>query len=225
MGVFDRLFTRRPPKKSASRKKRLPERHLAPVEEIVEQGMMVADVATRMTVKNAIILNALGNRADYDQQQIIEMVRETVLGLANERGGDAKHISRMRGEISAHGSSQWTKNSFGQDDSKTLRHRQEVYEQVAAQLMQRAEDDEYLTQTAERARSAAWQEIGDSISQKATHPYYSGGSSAEYQRERDERIQLLIQRDLTQLVSDHAHSQRSSGKLLKKVQRRSRDNS
>ena len=55
-------------KKAAPRpKRRLPQRRLAPVEEIVEQGLMVADVAVRMNVKNAIILNALGRKADYDE--------------------------------------------------------------------------------------------------------------------------------------------------------------
>jgi len=87
-------------KKAAPRpKRRLPQRRLAPVEEIVEQGLMVADVAVRMNVKNAIILNALGRKADYDEQQIKKMVQDAALELAVERERDARHISRMRGEI------------------------------------------------------------------------------------------------------------------------------
>lgn len=183
-------------------KRRLPQRHLAPVEEIVEQGMLVADVAVRMNVKNAIILNALGRKADYDEQQIMEMVSAAVTELAEERERDAKHISRMRGEIKRTGYSSWSENDYGSDDNTTLRHRQEVYERVAAQLRERAEDQGYLRETAERARTAAWHEIGDSLKEKASHPYYAGGSSEEYQRERQGRIELLIQRDLTELMND-----------------------
>lgn len=185
---------------SAPRKRRLPERHLAPVDDIVEQGMLVADVAARMTVKNAIILNALGRKADYDEGQIVGMVRDTLISLAKERDRDARHISFMRGEIRRAGTSSWTDNDYGNEDSRTLRHRQEVYEKVAEQLRARAEDEPYLRETAERARVAAWDEIGDSLTRTASHPYYAGGSSEEYQQAREGRIQQFIERDLTDLV-------------------------
>lgn len=191
-------------------RRRLPVRHLAPVEEIVEQGLLVADVAVRMNVKNEIILNALGRKADYDEQQIVEMVSAAVTELAEERERDARHISRMRGEIKRTGYSSWSENDYGNDDSATLRHRQEVYEQVAVQLRERAEDQGYLRETAERARTAAWHEIGDSLKEKASHPYYAGGSSDEYQRERGARIELLIQRDLTELMNERGAKQERS---------------
>ena len=197
-------------------KRKLPQRRLAPVEEIVEQGLLVADVAVRMNVKNEIILNALGKKADYDEQQIIEMVREAATELADERESDAQHISRVRDEIRRSGYSSWSEADYGSDDNATLRHRQDVYEQVAAQLREQSQDEEYLRGAAERAREAAWHEIGDSLKEKASHPYYAGGSSAEYQRERDSRIELLIQRDLTELIQQQASgkskSERRQGK-------------
>lgn len=178
----------------------LPRRELAPVEEIVEQGLLVADVAARMTVKNAIIMNALKRRIDYDRQQIVDMVRDSVEELAEERERDARHIDRMRGEIRSTGRSAWSESEYGNEDNRTLRHRQEVYEGVAAELRARAADPEYLLRTAERARAAAWDEIGDSLKERATHPYYAGGDSPEYQQARDSRIQLFIERDLTELM-------------------------
>ncbi len=188
-------------RKAAPRtKRRLPQRHLAPVEEIVEQGLMVADVAARMSVKNAIILNALGHKADYDKQQVQQMMQDAVMELAVERERDARHIARMRGEIRKTGYSSWSENDYGSDDNSTLRHRQEVYEQVAAELRERAENEEYLAKASDRALSAAWNEIGDSLKEKASHPYYAGGSSDEYKRERESRIELLIQRDITDLM-------------------------
>lgn len=205
-------WLKRKPRPASRPKRRLPQRVLAPIEEIVEQGLLVADVAVRMQVKNAIILNALGHKADYDEQEIIEMVRETLGELAAERGRDAKHIDRMRGEIRETGFSTWSENDYGSGDNRTLRHRQEVYEQVAEQLRDRVDDEEYLRQTAERARAAAWNEIGDSLKEKASHPYYAGGSSEEYQSHRDERIQLLIQRDLTELMRERSEADPSQSK-------------
>ncbi len=183
--------------------RRLPKRVLAPVEEIVEQGLLVADVAVRMTVKNAIIMNALQKHVDYDEAQIIEMVRTATEDLAAERERDARHIARMRGEIRDTGRSSWSESDYGNDDNRTLKHRQEVYEQVAAELHARAADEESLRATAERARSMAWDEIGDSLKERATHPYYSGGDSEEYRDARDSRIQQLIEKDLTALIQEH----------------------
>ena len=199
---------------SARPARRLPRRVLAPVEEIVEQGLLVADVAVRMTVKNEIIMNALKRHADYDEAQIREMVRQATEDLAKERERDALHIARMRSEIRDTGHSSWSESDYGNDDNRTLRHRQEVYEKVAEELQTRANDVDYLSDTAERARSMAWHEIGDSLKERATHPYYSGGASEEYQAARESRIQQLIEKDLTALVQQQ--SQSKPGRLRKK---------
>ena len=202
---------KRKPRAKTRVRRTLPKRELAPVEEIVEQGLLVADVAARMQVKNAIIMNALKRKIDYDEQQIVDMVRETLAELAEERERDARHIERVRSEIRSTGRSAWRESEFGDSDNRTLRHRQEVYEGVAEELRRRAEDTDYLQRTAERARSAAWDEIGDSLKERAMHPYYSGGESPEYQRARDARIQLFIERDLAELMSDHAGATGASG--------------
>ncbi|MHA3684414.1 asparagine synthase [Leucobacter sp. HY1908] len=184
---------------------------LAPVEEIVEQGLLVADVAVRMQVKNDIIMNALKRQVDYDAGQIREMVRSACEDLAVEREKDARHISRMRNEIRDTGRSSWSESDYGNDDNRTLRHRQEVYEQVAQELHKRAADPEYLESTAERARLAAWHEIGDSLADRATHPYYSGGDNDEYRSERDSRIQQLIAKDLTSLIREQTAKNEAGG--------------
>lgn len=205
--------------------RRLPKRVLAPVEEIVEQGLLVADVAVRMTVKNAIIMNALKKHVDYDQDQIIQMVKETTEDLALERERDAQHIARMRGEIRDTGRSSWSESDYSNDDNRTLRHRQEVYERVAEELRARAADHESLTATAERARAMAWDEIGDSLKERATHPYYSGGDSDEYRDARDSRIQQLIEKDLTSLIqhgtaaTDTGASKSEKSRLFKRKDR------
>ncbi|MGO3147339.1 MAG: asparagine synthase [Leucobacter sp.] len=184
------------------------------MEEIVEQGLLVADVAVRMTVKNAIIMNALKEHADYDAEQIIEMVRDSLNELAVERERDARHIARVRGEIRDRGRSAWSESEYGSGDNRTLRHRQEVYEQVATELRERTENDTYLSETAERARKLAWEEIGNSLKERASHPYYSGGHDEEYRSEREGRIQQLIERDLTSLIQQQ--NPKNESKVLNK---------
>ncbi|WP_224780959.1 asparagine synthase [Leucobacter sp. Psy1] len=199
--MFSRFF-KRDRKRRAPR--RLPRRVLAPVEEIVEQGLLVDDVAVRMNVKNAVIMNALKRGVDYDEQQIAGMVRTTLTDLADERDQDAQHIGRMLGEIRDTGSSASSDSEYGNDDNRTLRHRREVYETIASALRERAADDAYVAQIVERASEAAWSEISDSLKERASHPYYAGGASPEYQAARDDRIQQLIERDLTALVQQQS---------------------
>ena len=193
--------------------RRLPKRVLAPVEEIVEQGLLVADGAVRMTVKNAIIMNALKEHADFDKDQIIGMVRDSLGELAVERERDARHISRVRGEVRSSGRSTWSETEYGNGDSRTLKHRQEVYEQVAAELRKRIDDEEYLTSTASRSHELAWEEIGNSLKDRAMHPYYSGGHDEDYRVNRDDRIQQLIEKDLTSLIKEQT-PQSSLKKLI-----------
>lgn len=183
-----------------SRSKRYPEKVLAPVEEIIEQGLLVDGVAVRMGVKNSIIMNALKRNVDYRVDEIHELVRKQLLALAAERESDAKHISRVRDEIKRYGRSAWQETEYSSQDTKTLKHRQEVYEGLGSELRKLAADEEYVTHTAEQAREAAWAEIGDSLKERATHPYYSGGASAEYRQAREVRIQQFIEEDLTELI-------------------------
>lgn len=203
MGWLSKRSPRKRSRSNAQRKK-LPERVLAPVEDIVEQGLLVADVAARMTVKNAIIMNALREHADYDEEYILGLVRSAVYELASERERDARHIARVRREVKSDGRSSWSESVYGSGDSKTLRHRQEVYERVADELRVRAEDEAYIADTAEKARRLAWAEIGDSLKERASHPYYGGGHDDDYRDHRDERIQQLIEKDLTSLVKQRA---------------------
>lgn len=202
------MFGWRKEKRAARQSRRLPRRVLAPVEEIVEQGLLVADVALRMTVKNEIIMNALKKHADYREDEILALVRSAAEDLAEEREHDAEHIGHVREEIRDRGHSSWTEAEYGSDDNRTLRHRQEVYENIAQQLRARASDEAYLRATAERAREMAWHEIGDSLKERASHPYYSGGDSDEYREARDDRIQQLIEKDLTSLVKQKSKAEK-----------------
>lgn len=192
-------------KKRAGRPKklrRLPTRELAPVEEIVEQGLLVADVAVRMSVKNEIIMNALAANLDYDEDQIVELVREAARDIADERENDAEHISLILGEIRIAGRSGLSDTEYRHEDNRTLRHRRVVYQRVAEAMRERSDDESYLRETAERARELAWGEIGESLKDRAMHPYYSGGDNDEYRSNRDDRISQLIANDLTALIKD-----------------------
>lgn len=182
------------------RSARIPERVLAPVEEIAEQGLMVADVAVRLSVKNAIIMNALAKHVDYSSDQVEQLVRDALTELSEEREQDAKRLDLVMKDLDMFGHSGRADTDYGMDDNRTIKHRRAVYRLVAAELADRREDHEYVKHAAEQARLAAWAEIGDALKTKAEHPYYGGGQTEEYRSKRDERIQRFIEKDLTQLI-------------------------
>jgi len=178
------------------------QRALAPVEEIAEQGVMVADVAVRLTVKNAIIMNALAKRQDYSSARVAEMVRESLTELADEREDDADHLDSVAQQIDRFGRSGRRSSDYGVDDNRTLTHRRAVYRLVAEELRNRRGDENYVRVTAEHARQAAWKEIGESLKARAEHPYYGGGNTQEYAEKREERIRHLIEKDFPRLVRE-----------------------
>lgn len=185
------------PKRSS---RRLPEKILAPVEEIVEQGLLVDNVAIRMSVKNSIIMNALKRNVDYQVDEIHDLIREQIRLLVEERERDAKHIARVRDEIKKYGRSAWQESEYGSQDMRTLKHRQEVYGSLGAELRKLETDEAFINRTSEHARKAAWAEIGDSLKRRASQPYYSGEYSPEYKAAREDRIQALIDEDIFELV-------------------------
>lgn len=185
-----------------------PKRVLAPAEEIAEQGVLVAEVALKLTVKNAIIMNALAKREDYSVDRVQELVRETLNDLATEREADAKRLETVIADIDKFGHSGWGESDYGFGDNETIKHRYRVYLLVAAALRERMTDTAYVQKMGEDARTAAWAEIADSLKTKAEHPYYGGGRNAEYFEKREERIQHLIEKDLTKLVRERAKSRK-----------------
>ncbi|WP_166987376.1 asparagine synthase [Canibacter zhoujuaniae] len=184
----------------------LPKRELAPVAEIVEQGVLVADVAVRMTVKNAIIMDALKRKEDYDGKKVRELVRKVALDLALERENDASRIRDLRRDIQVYGRATFTETEYGRADDYILEHREKVYLGIAEQLQAWADDKNYLDKSAVSAWEQAWAEIGSSLAEMATHPYYSGDHSAEYQERRKERIEAFAT-DLQNLVTPPSAAQ------------------
>jgi len=131
-------------------------------------------------------------------------VRDGVTEVADERKRDAEHIREIRAEVKERGYSSWMDADYGNGDSRTLRHREAVYDGVAEQLYALSRDEEYLASTAERARKAAWREIGDSLKDRASEPYYEGGHTEEYAQARESRIADLISGELTELLNSRA---------------------
>lgn len=215
-----KMLKHRPKLRRAAEKTRLrsraslPKRELAPVEDAVEQGMLVANAAIRMSVKNSIIMNALGHGLDYNEEQVHELVKRAIMQLVTERERDVARLRRILYGTN-YGDFEEVENALEEnedDDYSTMMHRCKVYKQLAKQLRAKIQDEAYLGAIAEAARELAWKEVADSIQAQARQLRYLQEESKEYHLHREERIQAFIEGEIRQLRLRESRMQREEKK-------------
>ncbi|WGD36523.1 asparagine synthase [Lysinibacter sp. HNR] len=173
---------------------------VASIEEVVSQGMMIAEVAVRMATKNFIIINAMGDQSAYNEEVVMETVRDELEALAIEKHADALRIAEVR--IQREGSvSQWVRHqNHAAEEMSQLARRQQSYQMLAEELERLYDDDDYVRETAEKARQDAWREVSRSFEIMLTTEKTRLVRDAEYWKKRDARIKYLIEKDLAKLA-------------------------
>ncbi len=172
----------------------------APVDEVVQQGVMIAEVAVRMAAKNFIIINAMGDQASYVAADVERVVRAELRQVAAEKVADASRIPepiakggwwrRSKGEV---------EDVFGIAGDANANRRRLVYRKLSAKLDRLARDEAYVSDIAERSRQDAWDELRKSFEVMLRDPLRQR-VDAQYAEKRDARIQHLLTRDLAKLA-------------------------
>jgi hypothetical protein len=164
-----------------------------------EEGLLLAEYATRMAVKNHIVIDTIQGGHDFEPERHIVIAAEMLRELAMEQGEAA---DRMDGELAA---------AEGQDgdarhphdyrdaDVANLRLRRDAAADLATSLRAKADSADELLTLVERGRRDAWDEVGHAI--EAGLDAFSGAEAlkADYEREKPGRLTLFIWRDLAQL--------------------------
>lgn len=167
-----------------------------PVDEIAEEGVLIATSAVRMAVKNRQIVRALRDRHDFSEQAAMKATREVLRALAREkreevaRLDDIIEVARERPGRAQH------QTDYRKGDAERLELREQVSDILADRLDELAEDDEFVRKIVVDARDAAWNEIGASIQAQLRRRPELEAHSREYREHRDERMRELIKVDL-----------------------------
>lgn len=170
-----------------------------PVEEIAEEGVLIAASAVRMAVKNRQIVRALRDRDDYSEKAAIKAAREVFRALAREKRDEVARLddiieySRDRPGRALH------QTDYRRGDAELLERREQVSDILADRLDELAEDDEYLRGIVIAARDAAWDEIGSSIQAQLSRRPELEADSREYREHREARLRELVNVDLALL--------------------------
>lgn len=170
-----------------------------PVEDIAEEGVLIAASAVRMAVKNRQIVRALRDRADYSEKNAVAAAREVFRQLAREKRDEVERLDEIIDRVKDKPGRATHQTDYRKGDSDRLERREQVSDILADRLDDLAEDDDYLLSVVTAARDAAWDEIGSSIEAKLRRRPELEAHTREYQDQREGRIRDLVTVDLALL--------------------------
>jgi hypothetical protein len=171
------------------------------LDEIVAEGVYIAAAATRLALKNRILVDILAEGEEFDAERFIPDARETLLSLAAEAEEDAARAERERKLARRRFSDSDGTHDYRSRDVKNLRRRRKQSERTAKELRQRAEDRDELRTLVEAAREAAWAEVARNIDSSLRIEAARPDLEPDYAKMRGARIQSLVLVDLPRLAA------------------------
>jgi hypothetical protein len=178
--------------------------------EIVAEGLYIASAATRLALKNRILVEILAEGEEFDAERFIPDARETLLTLADEAEQDAERAERERKLARRRFSDSDGTHDYRSRDVKNLRRRRKQSERTAKELRLRAEDPQELRSLVEAAREAAWAEVARNIDSTLRIEAARPDLEPDYERMRSARMQSLVLVDLPRLAAHRRHVARAA---------------
>lgn len=167
----------------------LPEPKLPSVAEATSDGLMLAEHAGRMTLKNIIIVGALRGPGSYDAAQYLDAAAGVLAELAEEFEQDGERVAQALQSIQNRPGRAARAHDYRSADTENLRMRRTVLRSLVEHLRGRRDDPAYLADLIESARKEAWADVSrvvqDGLDRSAIVV------DATYERARPERMRLL----------------------------------
>ncbi|WP_417564350.1 asparagine synthase [Microbacterium sp.] len=186
--------------------------------DMVAEGVYVASAATRLALKNRILVETLAAGEDFDVERFVPVARATLLDLAVEAEQDAQRIESERRRASRRYSDSYGTHDYRSRDVRNLRKRQKQSAQVAHELRERAESPEELRTLVEGAREAAWAEVERNIDSTLRIEAARPDLEPDYAKLRESRMQSLRLVDLPRLAAHRRrNAQGAAGALGQKI--------
>jgi hypothetical protein len=189
----------------------------AKVADMVSEGLYVAAAATRLALKNRILVEILAQGADFDVERFVPEAHDTLLTLADEADADARRVHDERRRASRRYSDSDGTHDYRSRDVRNLKRRQRQSERVAKELRERAEDPADLRKLVEDAREAAWDEVSRNIDRTLVIEAARPDLEPDYAKLRDARMQSLRLVDLPRLAAHRRRNERGAAGELDDV--------
>jgi len=169
--------------------------------DIVAEGLYIASAATRLSLKNAILVHILVEGQDFDTERFLPDARDALLSLAAEAEEDAERTERARKAASGRHSDSDGTHDYRSRDIRNLKRRRRQSLRIAEELRRRAEDDDELRKLIADAREAVWSEVSNNIDRRLRIEAARPDLEPDYDRMRSARMQALRMVDLPKLRS------------------------
>jgi hypothetical protein len=167
------------------------------VDRIIEEGVLIAASAVRMTIKNQIIVAALRAHSDFDESMLTDAARADFIRLAEESDETAERLERRREPRTPIHESKVDANR-----RKEHRRRPKVERQLALALRAEADNEQTISSLVARARDDASEELRREVVNRlvsvAVEP------DPDYEEFKAGRIAYLLNVDLAGLQKDSA---------------------
>ncbi len=167
--------------------------------DVVAEGLYIASAATRLSLKNSILVHILAQGQDFDAERFVPHAREALLTLAVEAEDDAHRTETERKTARRRHTESDGTHDYRSRDVRNLRRRQKQSLHVAAELRARAENGEELEKLIADARDAAWSEVASNIDSSLRIEAARPDLDPDYDRMRVARMQALRLVDLPKL--------------------------
>lgn len=168
----------------------------------------MAAAATRLALKNRILVETLAGGEDFDVELFVPGARETLLSLAAEAEADAVRVSRQRKTASGRFSDSDGTHDYRSRDVRNLRRREKQSRRVAKELRLRADDVAGLRRLVEAAREVAWAEVARNIDSSLRIEAARPDLEKDYAMLREARMQALRLVDLPRLAAHRRRNQK-----------------
>lgn len=183
----------------------LPKREPLTFEAAVSEGIMLAEYAARLRLRNAIIVGALADGAQYEARHYLVEARTGLSSLAAEAEAAARRIAEELAEAEALSGRAGHAHDYRAGDVKNLSRREAVSRGLAKRLREFRDDDDYLLALIERSRDEAWNDISRTLEENLRRADIR--VDADYERDRDARMQQLVDEDLAALMREREREQ------------------
>lgn len=169
----------------------------APIETVIEDGMLIAESVVRMTLRNRVIVDALRDGRNLDRTALAKAAAAELEALADNEWESAQRVRFRREGMRV--DDPWQEDADTVDEYRRESERREkVHVAMSEAFAERATQRDILDSLVERARLEAWDEVGPVIVARATTE--DPPVDEEYAAERDERMAALLALDLTALA-------------------------
>jgi hypothetical protein len=173
--------------------------HKVRTRDVVAEGLYIASAATRLSLKNRILVDILVRGDDFDPDHFLPEAKEALLTLAAEAEEDADRAERERKAARRRFTDSFGTHDYRSRDVRNLRRRRKQSEHVAKELRARAEDEDELRKLIADARDAAWDEVSKNIDRTLRIEAARPDLEPDYDRMREARMQALRLVDLPRL--------------------------